>query len=277
MSLSFSIVICTHNSLPQLEDTLGSVLMQDSANIELVFVDSGSTDGTLELIHTLQCPHRLLKNVRGGGACAMNAGIHAATGEIIAFLPPGAYYLSPDILDSVARHLASQRQGWLFARALREINGRLQDLDPVPKYSYAQLLRHNFIALPAAFIRRELIRRIGGFDSGLRYAMAYDLWLKVACLSEPIALDVPVIAQCEDEGSYFTRIKLATMNEELCVSLAHTGDSRLSRAVHHARHFLKHRQAIQSGTGENGIPLLNSLALFTTQHWHRRMRSWLAD
>ena len=87
MSLpSFSIITCTLNSEPWLASSIASVLAQRGVEIEYIFVDGGSSDGTLRRIRSLSRPYTLLENVGGGISRAMNAGLEAAHGDIVAYL-----------------------------------------------------------------------------------------------------------------------------------------------------------------------------------------------
>ena len=250
MSLRFSIITCTWNSMPFLEESIASVLIQDYPHIEYIFVDGGSTDGTLDLIRSLRRPYTLIENVRGGISKAMNAGIQAATGDVIAHLHSDDYYLSPDVLSTVASELEDGKHGWLFGRTVTDIDG---DLHPegyvAPRFSYRRLLRGNFIPHPATFVRRELMLRTGGFDTNLKYAMDYDLWLKLACLSQPVQLDIPLAAFREHDGSLSTRNRLAAMEEDMRVRLAHVGRHPLEKAIHYLRYFVRRQRALQTGSG----------------------------
>src|SRR5438045_551972 len=100
--MKFSIITCTWNSEPFLEQSIASVLAQDHTDFEYIFVDGGSVDGTLERIQRVPRPVKLLQNVRGGRTRAMNAGIAAATGDVVAHLHGDDYYLHPRVLSSVA-------------------------------------------------------------------------------------------------------------------------------------------------------------------------------
>jgi len=275
MPLSFSIIICTRNSLPPLEEAVGSVLMQEGADVEIVFVDGGSTDGTMEWIGALRRPYRLIENLRGGLTRAMNAGMHAASGDVLAFLRPDSYYLTPDTLRNVARQLNACRQGWLFGNAMTEIGGKTIPASRVPRYSYERLLKNNFIAEPAAFVRRELMQRAGGFNPHLRHARSYDLWLKLGCLSQPHQLDTCIAVRREYEGSHFARKRLARMDEELRVRLAHAGEGRMTRSLYQARHLVERQRAKQSGNGEEYAVLAKNFPWFA-QSWRKYMRAWLA-
>jgi hypothetical protein len=54
---------------------------------------------------------------------------------------------------------------------------------------YNRLLRGNIILHPATFVMRHAMMEIGGFDSKLKYAMDYDLWLRLGSNNHPLCLD----------------------------------------------------------------------------------------
>lgn len=245
--ITFSIVTCTWNSEPYLAQSIESVLAQDYPHIEYIFVDGGSTDGTLDRIRSLQRPYRLLENVRGGISKAMNEGIHAATGDVVAHLHSDDYYLGSQVLSTVARQIESSGRNWLFGRILRDVGGTLHRENFVsPRYSHERLLRTNFIPHPATFVKRDLLLRAGGFDTKLKYAMDYDLWLKLAELGgDPVQLDEPLAAFREHDGSLSTRDQLPALKEDFRVRLAHASLNPFSRALHYARYFVRRQRMLQ--------------------------------
>lgn len=249
MALTISVITCTWNSARYLGESVASVLAQDYPHIEYIFVDGGSTDGTLDQINALRRPHRLLENVRGGVSRAMNEGLHAASGDVIAYLHSDDYYLRPDVLSRVARLLESSGRGWLFGRTMALIDGELHaDNYVAPRFGYASLLRGNFIPHPATFVRRELMLRAGGFNTALKYAMDYDLWLKLARTSEPLQLDDPLAAFREHEGSLSSssRTRLAAMAEDFRVRLSYAGNNPIERLAHYARYFVRRRRIVHA-------------------------------
>lgn len=97
-----SIVIPNYNGVLFVAEALESVLAQDYQNKEVIVVDDGSSDGSLELLRTYEGKIRLIETENLGAAAARNAGLFAAKGELIAFLD------SDDIW--VARKLTLQLQ-----------------------------------------------------------------------------------------------------------------------------------------------------------------------
>lgn len=246
-AFTFSIITCTWNSEPYLAQSIASVLAQDYPHIEYIFVDGGSTDGTLERIEALSRPFHLIRNVRGGISRAMNEGLRAASGDVIAHLHSDDYYVGPHVLSTVARHLQSDDRNWLFGRILRDVGGTLEHEKFIsPRYSYSHLLRTNFIPHPATFVRREAILRAGGFDTTLKYAMDYDLWLKLGELGEPVQLDQPLAVFREHDGSLSTRERLPALDEDFRVRLSHVGFNPVARAMHLLRYLVRRRRIIEA-------------------------------
>lgn len=247
MTARFSIITCTWNSQSWLAESIASVLVQDYPEIEIIFVDGGSTDNTLAQINAIGRPIKLIGPVQGGISNAMNHGLKAATGDIVAYLHSDDFYLRTDGLSVVARAFASSGCRWLFGRTLRAIDGQLlPEGFTAPRYSRTQLLRGNFIPHPATFVTRSLMLEAGGFDTSLRYAMDYDLWLRLSQLAEPVQLDLPLAAFREHDGSLSTRNRMAAMREDLQVRLRHAGKNPLERALHFARFYVRHQRARQS-------------------------------
>lgn len=90
--MTVSVVIPTYNGARFIRDALESVFAQTQLPDEIIVVDDGSTDDTVEVVKqmTKESPHpvRLIKMTHnsGGPAAPINTGIAAAIGEFIAVL-----------------------------------------------------------------------------------------------------------------------------------------------------------------------------------------------
>lgn len=250
MALTFSVITCTWNSARYLPESMASVLSQDYPHIEYIFVDGGSTDGTLEMIRSLNRPYILIENVRGGVSRAMNEGMRIATGDVIAHLHSDDYYLHPQVLGTVAQQLESSGKGWLFGRTRPIVNGELgYEGYTAPRYTYSKLLKGNFIPHPATFVKRELMQRAGEFKTNLKYAMDYDLWLRLGQIEDPVQLDEPLTAFREHEGSLSNAMgnRLSAMAEDMSVRLSYASHNPIERLEHYARYFVRRQRAIKEG------------------------------
>jgi glycosyltransferase involved in cell wall biosynthesis len=258
MPLRFSIITCTWNSEPYLAESIASVLAQDYPEIEYIFVDGGSTDGTIERIRSLERPYKFVTDIRGGISNAMNEGIRMATGDIVAHLHSDDYFATPRVLSDVAAIMADGGAGWLFGKALFVVDGQARPANwAMPRYSYPRLLKGNFIAHQATFVRRDLMLRAGMFDTNLKYAMDYDLWLKLGRLAEPVQVDDYLCAFREHAGSLSTANRLLAMDEDFRVRMRHAGRTPWSW-FYHGGHYIVRRlrearalRARASGEGRN--------------------------
>lgn len=86
MNPLISIVIPNFNGILYVEEAIDSALNQDYENKEVIVVDDGSTDGSVELLRTYKDKIRLIETENHGAAAARNTGLLAAKGELIAFL-----------------------------------------------------------------------------------------------------------------------------------------------------------------------------------------------
>ena len=243
--MKFSIITCTWNSAAYLPQNIESVQRQTYQDIEYIFVDGGSEDGTLDIIDRGVLKRRYVHNVRGGVAHAMNKGIEIAKGEIIVHLHSDDYFAHERVLEQVRDSFAKSSASWLFGRCLSDINGtRVPETYIVPKYSYPRLLKGNFIPHPATFIKRELFEKSGKFDAGLKYAMDYDMWLRLGNIAEPLQLNDHLAVFRRHAGSLSTANPIAVLAEDYQVRLTHSSSIPWWRLYHYA-HFLVRRSRIQ--------------------------------
>ena len=107
--MKVSVITVTWNSGATLRDTLESVLRQTYLDIELIIVDGGSTDNTMELVREYEPRYhgrlRYVSEPDKGIYDAMNKGIRMATGDIIGILNSDDFYTSSDIVEILAGEL----------------------------------------------------------------------------------------------------------------------------------------------------------------------------
>lgn len=233
--LSFSIVTCTWDSEPYIAQCIESVSSQTYPHIEHVFVDGGSKDGTLDRIRRTPGNIKHVTGIRGGISNAMNVGVELASGDVIAHLHGDDYYLHDQVITRAARAFESSNAQWLYGRIVSDLAGeQVKPKWQLPEFSLSRLLRGNFIAHPAAFVRRDAFIRSGGFDCSLKYAMDYDLWLRLARMSPPMGLDEYFSAFRRHAGSASTANALAAFEEDHSVRRRHQPAGLVPRLFHEA-------------------------------------------
>jgi len=238
--MKISIVVCTWNSASFLPATIASVLNQNCANIEVIFVDGGSQDATLGQIDAYTGKKVVINNVRGGIAKAMNVGIEAATGDVIMHLHSDDYLLHPNVLSRVENAFESASCEWLFGRILNDRDGGLfPETYQAPDYSYEALLKSNFVPHAATFVRRDLYLKAGGFSENLKYAMDYDMWLRLGRLAKPVQLREALSVFRRHDGSTTEANRLASFDEDYRVRQSYLGNSPVARLEHALRYGVR--------------------------------------
>ena len=101
-----SVITVVYNNVNHIKNTINSVLLQKYKNIEIIVIDGGSTDGTIELLKQFESKVTLISEQDSGIYDAMNKGIFLATGEWIIFMNSGdSFYSGNSVIDFFAHYL----------------------------------------------------------------------------------------------------------------------------------------------------------------------------
>lgn len=182
-----TIVTPSFNQARFLNATMQSVFNQSYPNIEYIVIDGGSSDGSVELIK--KHAHRLaywISEPDKGQTDAINKGFARASGEILAWLNSDDTYEAHAVAQAVQRLVQSPEVGLVYAEAnFIDEHGQKIGRFPAAQTDY-QHLRRGYVHIPqqAAFWRADLWRQVGPLDDNLYFAMDYDLWLRLAKVSE---------------------------------------------------------------------------------------------
>lgn len=245
-----SVITCTWNSVATLAETLDSIACQTYRNFEQVFVDGGSTDGTLEMIAE-RCPGAtVLRDVRGGISRAMNQGVLHSTGDVFCHLHSDDYFATADTLQKVANRFSAVTECmWLYGSILIDRGGQAEAWDarfrPFSHKAYA--MGSISVAHPAVFMRRALFEEFGGFDETLKYAMDIDLWLRLGQRYRPEVIDEALTVFRDHPGSVSSANKLKARQEEWAVRRRYFRSAPLQTAVFGLRYLRRNRRLRAEG------------------------------
>ncbi len=203
-----SVITVVYNGEKHIEQSIQSVIGQSYEHIEYIVVDGGSTDRTLDIIAKYQ--DRIdywISEPDKGISDAMNKGILLSNGELIAHLHADDFFADPSVVSSVcSEYLRHPGALWLTGGIdIVDKEGNLRQEIKARKYSYRKLIRGNILLHPATFVTRKAFEAIGLFRIEYRYAMDYDLWLRLGAAADPVVLDLQVACfRAHDESRSIT-------------------------------------------------------------------------
>ncbi len=234
-----SVVIAAFNAAETLPETLTSVLQQTHADVEIIVVDDGSTDGTADVAASVGGRIVVVRQPNQGPGAARNRGAREATGTWLAFLDADDIWLA----EKLERQLeaAATTGADLIYTNVRPI-GRVAGLGPAQHADgampegdvFAWLLQDNFITLSSAMISQSAFLALDGFREvdSVKGTEDWDLWLRYAAAGgEVAAVDEILVEYRWSAGSLSAdvlkmhRARCATLEQAICV-----GHDRLSAA-----------------------------------------------
>lgn len=194
-----SVIIPTHNRASWVKEAVSSVLCQTFRDFELIVVDDGSQDATLEGVLEHFPKLVLLRWSKAKGvSAARNLGAWAARGEWLAFLDSDDVWLPEKLAQQVAYLRAHPGLALCQTEEIWVKNGRRfpQPLSHRKQEGnlFLASLERCVISPSAVMLRRRLFEEAGGFDESLPAAEDYDLWLRltwrhpVGLVREPLVI-----------------------------------------------------------------------------------------
>lgn len=181
-----SVVIPMYNAEESIENTLKSVVRQSYENLEVIVINDGSNDSSLQIANA--CISRLkmenvivLDKLNGGVSSARNAGMKIAKGEFIAFLDSDDEWLENKIelqIECFKNNpqidlLGGLRKGEHLKRFL------YKKFDYLTKVSSRDLLYKVFFCTPTIIFKKKILEDIGFFDENLKYGEDGNYLLRI--------------------------------------------------------------------------------------------------
>lgn len=207
-----SVIIPAFNSERTIQETINSVLCQTVSDFEIIIINDGSQDSTLEAISSIS-DHRIavFSYPNMGVSASRNRGLRYASGDYIAFLDADDLW-TPDKLESQLKALRSRPEAavayswtdWIdqFGKFLRP-GGHITKNGNV----HSDLLLRDFVESGSnPLIRKEALIKVGNFNESLSAAADWEMWLRLAALYEFVAVPSPQILYRVSSQSMSTNV-----------------------------------------------------------------------
>ncbi len=186
MSPLISIITPCYNNQAFVREAIASALDQTYSNIEIIVIDDGSTDSSLEIIKSFGDQIHWETGKNRGAPLARNRGIEIAKGEYIKFLDADDVLL-PDCLEkqvAESKQLPPQRKAIVYGDAIWvDKNDQHINSCPLrPRQPEEDTIAHILANSPLTSCplhKREYLLEIGGFDPSLPRGQEYDLHLRL--------------------------------------------------------------------------------------------------
>ena len=193
--MKISIVTPAFNSAKTIRHTIESVARQTYPNVEYIIVDGGSQDATAKIVAQYPDVVDLFISESDHGVYdAMNKGIRAASGDIIAILNSDDFYIHSHVLEQIATTFQESGADSVYG-----------DLQYVDQHNPHKVIRHwesgafqrrSYLAdwmppHPAFFVKRVIYQRHGLFNLSLKSSADYELMLRFLYKHQVSAAYVP--------------------------------------------------------------------------------------
>jgi glycosyltransferase involved in cell wall biosynthesis len=205
-----SVILPTFDRAAVIRRSIRSVLGQTYGDFELIVVDDGSTDATLEQVASFHDRRirriRLERNL--GPAAARNAGIEAARGRLLAFQDSDDEWL-PEKLGRQLRAfercgpgvgVVYSDMGRIHRDGTRECHRSPEVLRGRPIDPATGFYQVYNLGIQSAVIRRESLAAVGGFNEELRALEDLDLFVRLSGRVGFHHLPVPLVRYHESAG-----------------------------------------------------------------------------
>ncbi|MDQ6990327.1 MAG: glycosyltransferase family 2 protein [Mariprofundaceae bacterium] len=172
-----TVVTPVYNAVTTIASCIQSVIEQDYTNIEHIIVDGGSTDGTLQVLESLNVKY--VSEPDAGIYDAFNKGIERSTGDIINILNADDIYAFDSVVSLMVNYIHKNKLELCHAK-IEQVDSNGGIISVVGKDIIKKsLLNKMRVAHPSVFVMREVYENLGKFSVGFRVAADHEFVLRV--------------------------------------------------------------------------------------------------
>jgi glycosyltransferase involved in cell wall biosynthesis len=194
--IKVSIIVTCYNKEKYIYETINSVLKQTYSDFELIIVDDGSTDNSIEIIKKINDKRIIVISQDNNGVnSARNKGISIATGSLVAFLDGDDIWLSSKLQEQIDL-IITNNLDMCFCDyfTINQVGKRCNDYYKLefPNFSYNKLrnkiLTGNYVlgSASSVLVRKIIIDAIGELNVNLKWGEDWEYWLRIIYFTKKI-------------------------------------------------------------------------------------------
>ena len=186
-----SVVMSVFNEEKYIERVMDSILSQTFTDFEFIIIDDGSTDRTLEILHSYNDKRILIIQQSNKGLTAsLNVGINHSQGKYIARQDADDISYPSRLMEQVSYFFNNSSVAVLATRGLIIDGARSQN---TPFYSNPVIIKklrlRNILIHSSVMIRKDIFESIGLYDEQYRTSQDYDAWIRLSEVGEISMID----------------------------------------------------------------------------------------
>ena len=187
-----SVIIPVHSAADFLREALASIVAQTFDDFEVIAVENGSTDNSLQILEDYRekfknrgVDYRIVNRPDAGAASAKNVGLHLAHGKLLAFVD-GDDRCDPEMLSCLTKAIGEYEYVALVFSRVRYIDrsghptGYISLLRALDFDHFDILVDNPIHSTSGTIVRTEIARKIGGFDENLTAFVDVDFAIRVS-------------------------------------------------------------------------------------------------
>ena len=207
--MTFSVIIPLFNKAPYIRKAVESVVGQTYNGWELVVVDDGSTDGSSDIVKSIDDSRiRHVRQDNAGVSAARNRGITESTAPFICFLDADDWW-EPTFLEEMAGLIKRHPDAGIYGTGYYIVKNGKKRVAPIGvdegfsegEINYCKVYTKT-LCMPLTSITVAMPRRVfeenGGFKTHLKFGEDFDLWIRVALKHKVVLLNKPLCNYNQD-------------------------------------------------------------------------------
>ena len=189
-----SVIIPCYNAEQFIQNTLDAIINQTRPPREIIVVDDGSSDKTLDILQLYKNKIKVISIENSGPSVARNIGIKAATSKYIAFCDADDIW----VLDKLENQLHYFGKPFIFSASKNFSSFGTPNLvyqHPTPEMLSKKegILLNNFVTTSSVLVLKSVLEEVGLFDKRFKCSEDWHLWIRIRRLYDFVYIRKPLV------------------------------------------------------------------------------------